>query len=352
MRFKFKNWSVKLIVTIVLCSLFGIFADSANARNVPGSASAVVGPLSETASASLINGIHDGLLKVRGDDRVPQTDIVARLDLVSQGAIGNDGSLAFQGGNAGFLNEDGFGVLFNLEYRNVDNSDIDADLLDGSALLLYRPQANLLLFGGVIGEYLDGDTPFNVGTIEAEGVGAAAGFDARINDNTSIIGALGYLFLDYDVTRTAGAIRGSFDATRLMADLQTNTVRQQNGVIYTYNFGARYIHQDNDSYTESGGLFVGSTSHTTFSALAGMRARFISAGVDPFLETQIRYDLVDDSNLPVGVADLSSTDFNARFGAGIAHETGNSLFEFGVGVHTTEDGYDGFDGRLRIVKRF
>lgn len=42
----------------------------------------------------------------------------------------------------------------------------------------------------------------------------------------------------------------------------------------------------------------------------------------------------------------------ALLGAGIAHSDGNVSFEAGVGVHATEDGYDGFDGVLRVLFRF
>jgi len=320
------------------------------ARNVPGSASAVMGELSEASGDALMGGIHNVLLRIRGDDRVEgNSSSFAMVNLLGEDQTQ---TMMLRGGNAGFLNENGFGFAVSLDYRNIDNDDLEADLFDGSFLLLHRLNPDLLLYGGVIGEIVEGETHFNAGKVDSQGVGAAGGFDFQLGENLSLTGALAYLSLDYDVTRSGGTITGSFDARRFMADLQANSFLQSGDQFYTFNLGARYINQENNGYRESGGALVGSTDHTTLSALAGARVRFNRVGMDPFLETDLRYDLVDESDLPTGVADPSSTRFNARFGAGLAHSLGDVMLEVGAGLHVTEDGYDGFDGRLRAVIRF
>jgi outer membrane autotransporter protein len=115
----------------------------------------------------------------------------------------------------------------------------------------------------------------------------------------------------------------------------------------------RYIHQDNDSYTESGGAMIESSSSDTLSAMLGGRARFLTdAPVDPFMEGDLSYDLIDDFDLPGGVPEPDSERLHGRFGVGIMREAGAAIFEMGMGLHLTDEGYDGYDARLRAVIRF
>jgi hypothetical protein len=98
---------------------------------------------------------------------------------------------------------------------------------------------------------------------------------------------------------------------------------------------------------------IESSSSDTLSAMLGGRARFLTdAPVDPFMEGDLSYDLIDDFDLPGGVPEPDSERLHGRFGVGIMREAGAAIFEMGMGLHLTDEGYDGYDARLRAVIRF
>ncbi len=63
----------KLILAILIAALSLFFAGTSQARNIPGSSSTAAGDLSEAATASMMGGVYNGLLRARGDDRAPET---------------------------------------------------------------------------------------------------------------------------------------------------------------------------------------------------------------------------------------------------------------------------------------
>lgn len=334
---------------LLIAALFGLLGSllpqCAQARNIPGSANVAIPSHSEASAASIMGGIFDGLLRVRGDDRRQGVTRSSFGADVTQGITPKIGSVAFIG-------EDGHGMVLNLDYRNVDNDLIDGNLFTGSALLLYRTSERALLFGGLVGETSSVKTPYNDGTIKSRGTGGAIGADILVGDRLSLIGALAFLSLDYDVTRSGGAITGTFGADRIMAELQaTDTVYRPNSTLI-WNAGIRYLHQNNGAYVESGGAVIGASSHETLSALAGARMIFDSAGMNPFLEGDVRYDVAQLTAFPAGVVSTDDERLHVRLGGGFIHTMANSIFELGVGAHMTENGYDGLDGRLRVLIRF
>jgi hypothetical protein len=180
-----------------------------------------------------------------------------------------------------------------------------------------------------------------------------AGVDYRTGADLFLTATAGFLSLDYDFTRSDGAIDGSFGALRGMFDLQADRYSRTEDMATDLSVGLRYIHQANESYTESGGEKIKSSSSDTLSATMGGRAQFImDAFVDPFVEADLRYDVVNEFDLPGGVPEPDEERFHARLGLGALQESGSAMFEAGAGLHMTEEGYDGFDVRLRAVIRF
>ncbi len=336
-----------LALAIVLVATF-VSVPSALARNVPGSAAIPLREISETSTAQLIGGVHRGLLKARGEIRGDGQSTKFLSMTVPPNAAGDLGA------SGGFVREGDTGAIVNFEYRRIDDDDeLEFDLFTGSALLFYAPNPNLLVFGGVVGETGDGKTPYNDGTLESQGVGLAAGVDYRLDAELFLTATAAFLSLDYDFTRSNGAIHGSFDALRSMFDLSANHHARTETLVTDVALGLRYIHQENDSYTESGGAFIGSSSSDTLSAILGGRARILTdAYFDPFVEADLRYDFGDDFDLPAGVPEPDSERFHTRLGFGVTRESQSVIFEAGGGLHLTEEGYDGYDARLRAVIRF
>lgn len=334
------------LLSLVLLTLSG---QPAHARNVPGSAAIPLSELSQSASATLIGGVHRGLLRARGEARDAKSSDNSIFAAVSS----QDQAPHAFGMNVGFVAAGGVGLAVNFGYRNIDDDgELDYDLITGSALGLYQLNPDLMLFGGLVMEDGDGDTEFNSGTLSATGFGGAAGFDYRLNDRVYLNATAAFLSLDYDFTRSDGVISGSFDATRYLIDFSADYAGQSGNIATDLSLGLRYIHQDNDSYTESGGAAVDSSSSNSLSGVLGGRARLLRPVLQPFVEAELRYDLVDDFDLPGGVPVFDEERTNLRIGGGLLATTGTAQFEAGLGVHATENGYNGFDARLRIVIQF
>lgn len=340
----FRRLSLRLIALVLPVLALAVAGLPAQARNVPGSAAAYGTSVGEEASDVMIEGITSDIRKLRGDDR-PGTSVLPFLSTKGGETVvsGLDGVIA--GSQLSFVG--------SLRYRDIDTDELDYGLTTASALLVGHLGPDTLIYGGLLAESGQGDTPGNDGTLEHDGAGLAIGIDHAVAENTWIGATLGHSWLDYDFTRSGGAISGSFDATRTFLDLSGEHRITAGRATTDLSGGLRYVTQTNDAHVELGGAAVPETSGETFSVVFGARTTFaVDSGVDPFVELDLRHDLSSSDDFPTGVSELLSAETHGRLGIGITTDGEGYTFETGLGSNFTDEGYSGLDAHLRLTLRF
>ncbi|MEO8530286.1 MAG: autotransporter domain-containing protein, partial [Deltaproteobacteria bacterium] len=302
--------SVRRLFQTALAVLLAFGATTAaQADNVPGSAKEATGYITAAGTDTLVNGIQGDVRKLRTDDR---QDTGYFLDPQVTTENGMMKSLLAQGMVSG---EGGLSMIGALAYRNIhDAGALDYDLYVGSLLLGYHLNDQTLVFGGLTGETGDGTTPPDDGTISHSAFGAVIGIDYALNDQMFLTFMAGKMALDYDITRSGGAVSASFGADRTYVNFSGEYRLASAGSTTVFTTGLRYVEQSDDAYTENGGGAVAAATGRTVSALFGTRTTFESASsFKPFIETDLRYDLSQDmvpyvvDHLPDGkITDLVS----------------------------------------------
>jgi Autotransporter beta-domain len=334
----------------LLVAVFTVVSTSASrADNVPGSATEAIGYIAEAGTDALINGIQGDVRKLRGDDR--QNTGLAFLEPQFSTMGGAVDAAAFDGI---VTTDGGLSVIGSLSYRNIlEEDELDYDLFTGSLLLGYRVNSQTLVFGGLITEKGDGVTPPDQGTIAHTAFGGVIGVDYTVSEKFFLTAMAGQMGLDYDITRSDGAITASFGANRRFVNLSGEYRMANEQMTTIITSGLRYMEQDNDAYTESGGAFVDAASGETFSALIGTRTTYtLGRSMQPFFETDIRYDLSQDLAWPADLGYLSDSNFQGRLGIGFSRDTEFSTFEAGIGSNFGDEGYNGLDAKMRLTLRF
>jgi outer membrane autotransporter protein len=162
----------------------------------------------------------------------------------------------------------------------------------------------------------------------------------------------GKMALDYDITRSGGAISASFGADRTYVNFTGEYRLEAAGSTSVFTGGLRYVEQSDEGYTEDGGGVVDAATGTTLSVVFGSRTAIeVASSFKPFIETDLRYDIEQDM-VPYVVDHLPDGRMAARLGIGVSRDTGNSTFEAGLGTNFGEDGYNGLDAKLRLTLRF
>lgn len=329
-------------LVLVCAGLTGVLAaQTAAARNVPGSAAAAAYGAAEVATGMVIDGIQDDVRSLRGDDRTGVS--------LSASGMNDAGAVTVMA-----RGQDGFVASANLRFRNIDTADLNYDLTTGALLLGFRTDARTLVFGGLLLESGHGRTPFNTGTLRHDGRGIALGIDHAVNDRLSLQAIAGQMWLGYDFTRSGGAVSGKFDATRSFVDLSGEYRLDGARSTTLLRAGLRYMTQSNDAHVEAGGGAVAKTSGDTLSATLGLRSTLHTQGwAKPFVSLNLRSDLSRAENFPAGLSSLLNADNHARLGIGVSANSARTSFETGVGSNFDNiDGYAGLDAYLSLIARF
>ncbi len=312
----------------------------AQARNVPGSASAATQDLSEIITDEMADAILDAL----------DGDGGAGVGGVSQDASGNV-TISSMGG--GFLTEGGTFGGVRLTYRDLDiDGEIEGDMLVGAATLGQRLDGGVVVFASLLIEELDVDTPYNSGTVESTGYGLALGAATRNGAGLNYSATFGLMELDYDVTRSAGAVSGNYEASRWFVDLRgTNSVFLESTQV-DYDFGLRHVRQSDDAYTETGGGAVAAQDYDSTVAFLNTRTHFgADMAARPYLQGDMRYVFNDNASLP-GIGSTSSEGLRGYLGLGMTGDLQGLSYDAGLGGHFNEDGYAGLGARLSVNLRF
>jgi outer membrane autotransporter protein len=307
------------------------------ADNIPGSPGTVVPELTETASELMVRSIKDNMRPLR-DPGGPAAVSVSTSGMGAGvgGPVGGDGSLALR-----------------FDYRDLDTSRLDGSLLAGSVLVGRMVDDATLVFGGLLVESLDTDTLYNDGQIENSGVGLALGMDYRVNDAFYLTGILGYMSLDYDVSRAGGTITGSFGADRTFVDLSGDYTTTAGTADILLGFGLLYVTQDNESYVESGGTAVQGFTSDQLSGKLSARTFWGEVGaMRPYVDADGLFRISGNTGLSPVLDPGDTSDWSARLGVGLQQTGAASGFDVGLGVNFGDDDFEGLDAKLKYTLRF
>ena len=340
-------------VRTVWLGCFGILAASlillatatgAEARNVPGSVSAVQPRIDRAVAFSLLDTAQ---LTARD---AATFDLCRRL-LADQ--YQDDDTLR---------RECRWGISFGGGMRYIEGSpngyDFDFASAFGSVSLAVGVSSSTTLIASLIAETGDGDLDFNKGDLENSGVGGLIGAIIRLDDKLdfSLIG--GAEWLNYDTTRSDGLYEAQYDAIRYLLDAQLKARHDDDSYFIEYGGGLRLVHQNNDSYDErSGGVTTSKIPSFDSTALVGMGDFKLGTwleGMRPYVQVTGYVNFIDDSDIADALDGLSpgESTVTGRFGAGMDADVLGGALSFTIGVFVDEDGIEGADGGLKFVKAF
>lgn len=307
------------------------------ADNLPGSPGKVIPELTETATEVIVGSIKDNMRPLR------EPGGGAGVTISTAGAV--------EGFGASLGRETPLALRLN--YRDISTADLDGSIVAGSILLGRSVGERTLVFGGIVTERLDADTLYNDGTIGATGVGLALGADHKVNDRLFLTAILGVMDMDYDVSRSNGAVFGTFDARRSFIDLSGDYMTKAGAADLRLGFGLLYVRQANDSYLESGGDLVDAFTSERLSGKLSARSFWGTEGsMRPYVDVEGMFRLSGSTGLPTAFDTGDVGDWSARLGVGIQQLGPASGFDVGLGMNFGDDDFEGFDANLRYVLRF
>ncbi len=226
-------------------------------------------------------------------------------------------------GKAAAMNPHGFGLWINGGYTNLDfsgaNSAFNGDVVNGMVGVDYRINDAITL--GVAGGYenTDIDTSFNLGTLKTDGYSVTPYVAVRLGRHFSINASGSYAWLSTDMTRTSGAIQGSYDSTRWMGSVNLLSNWASGKWRFGTLLGYLYIHQDDDAYTETGAAGAGAVGSATTKIGQGRVGGSIGydlGKVETYINGRYEYDFTSDGpTLPAGTGTTGRSGF--RLAAGL-----------------------------------
>ncbi|MDF0603259.1 hypothetical protein P1J78_21195 [Psychromarinibacter sp. C21-152] len=335
--------SLKLaLIALTAAYVLAGSGQQAEARNVPGSASAGILQLVEPATDDVLGGMVGS---VRSALRFDGAQVSVRR------GVGDGSPLTMT--NFGYGTGDGGFVFGSLNYRRYElDTEVEADIVTGSLGFGRTINSRVAIFGAIIGESTTAETPFNNGTLDNTGVGLSFGLDYVVSEPFVITATAGNFWYVYDVTRNGGAVTGSFDSTRQFVDLRGSMTHDFSGFDLQTSFGVRYIRQQDSSYRESGGALVGEAEYERVVGFGEGRLLFDGpADFTPYLAADARVVGVSD-DLPPGATAIDVPTLHGGLGFGVVSHWQGGDFDLGVRANTSEEGFTGYEAAFGINLRF
>jgi hypothetical protein len=194
------------------------------------------------------------------------------------------------------------GIWVNGNYTRVLGSltgaEFDSILFSGMLGVDFRPTKNSLIGIGFGYEQSKTDTEFNRGNVDATGYTIAPYLSLGVDENVSLDVVGGYSRLDYDLDRldplTGTKITGGTESNRYFGSINLVVDYDISNVLLGFRMGTSYIHENQDSYTESDGTSEAAQKVTVGSGNFGLRIGYNGGAVQPYLGGNYSYDY-DDS---------------------------------------------------------
>ncbi len=329
---------VNRILLLVVWTVLLVFASHAHARNVPGSAGAVLGEVDSVISSSLVD------ISLANANAALLSECMQRREN-GDGQNVNSCEWGFSI-NGQVLNLDSSPSGFSYESTNALGSLTVARWLTGDTAIL----------GGVLFESGQTDTHYNSGKVDQSGFGFTAGIIHHVSLDHQLMLLGGAEWLSYDINRSNGAFSGEFEALRLFADASVMGRFDGENAWVTYRGSLRAMNQDNEAYWEtSGGVpttFIDDVDQFILSTVADLKFGTAFENISPYIQFTGSLDLYEDRSTVPPVLAIDESDFNGRVGLGFDAGMLAGLMSISGGAHFNNDGYSGFDLRAGYSKNF
>lgn len=352
---------IRLWPLLLALAIASFLAAPAQARNVPGSASITQTRIDQANTASIID-MTLRAIRIDGPSVMTMIDAVAAADSLA-GATPTIDSLSAYTALSGFNgattlgevdSDTRFSVGFGAGYLfgDVDGYDFDYLSAYGSAILSHEVTSSLTLLAALIAEGGQGDLKYNNGTLEHSGLGILGGVIIQLNDTLDLSLVGGIEGLQYGTTRDGGLFTGDYAALRYLGDAQLRGLYEGGSFFLEYGGGLRFVHQDNDGYTEmTGGVpgsYVSATSTSSLDALANIKFGVPMGTFTPFVQASGGLGLYANTN------GVTSSDHNlsGRLGIGVDAMVMAGKLTLDAGFFANDDGVMGVDGGLNFAKSF
>jgi uncharacterized protein YhjY with autotransporter beta-barrel domain len=233
----------------------------------------------------------------------------------------------FAGGNRGRsagAKDKKIGVWVLGSYSDIESDKLDADF-DGDIINIvggvdYRFTDRITAGLAISYQNTDLDTGFNVGTFENDGVGVSPYVVFNITKNISADINASWTTLSNDTTRTSGGaiVTGSFDSDRVTAGGNVSYAYAIKKWFLKGTVGFLYINEDQDSFTESNGTFVGSNDISIGQGRIGGTVGYNAGKWTPWVSLRAENEFWAPSDTVSGNGNvISADDFGLVVGAGV-----------------------------------
>ena len=337
-----RRWSWSWLGGVVALLLLATTA--AQARNVPGSASAVQSRIDQAVASSII------------DTTVMTARDAALFDLC-QNYLGHADAEAKT-----LRDACEWGISLGGGVRYVEGSpngfNFDFTSAFGSLAVAHRISPTTTIVASLIAEHGSGDLHYNHGTLDNRGIGGLAGVIVKLNDTLDLSVLGGAEWLNYQTTRSGGTYKGEYDAIRYIVDAQLRGTFNAPDYFIEYGTGLRYIRQDNDAYQEySGGSAFASVPGSGFTALTGLADLKLGTklpGITPYVQATGYVNFLDNTDFAASFGAVTPEDqrLSGRLGIGADIALLSGKLSLVAGVYGDEDGFQGADGGLKFSKGF
>ena len=283
-------------------------------------ASAVGGAITPGAPTAVL-GVPGGFASQGIDDRLSMADGYLVGSFFSTRAIA--------AGKSAAANQPRVGAWVQGAYTFVDNNETGGKFDGGIANIVagidFKP--GMLNDKGVVGlavgyEDVDVDTSFNNGTFDGDGFTIAPYFGYSFTPNWTGDIAIGYSNLDYNFTRTNGAVSGNFDADRLFGAANVTGTFFRKNLRIAPKVGFLVLYEDQEAFTDSAGTPVGSTTihlgRANLGAELGYTYKAKGTSIEPFVSVKGSWDFNRNSPVTLTTGSIASDDeLSGTFGLGV-----------------------------------
>ena len=181
------------------------------------------------------------------------------------------------------------------------------------------------LIGGVSLGYENDDitTTFNNGTLKTDGYTVAPYVALRINRFLVATLTGGYTWLSTDMTRTGGAVTGSYNGHRLFGAASLIGTYWMNRWMVGGSLGYLYSRESDDSYTESAGSTVGSHTASIGQGRAGVKLGYSLGSIMPYVTGRVEHDFTSPGDAIINGQSVGTGKTGYVIGGGLAFGSGN-----------------------------
>jgi uncharacterized protein with beta-barrel porin domain len=222
-----------------------------------------------------------------------------------------------------------FGVwaVGSYTHEKFDNALLpyDGDTASGLVGLDYLVRDGIAVGLAAGYENTDMTTTFNAGTLKNDGYTVAPYVAFALGKYLTLVGTAGYSGLSNDETRTAGAVRGSFDSRRLFGATELSGNYRAENWVFNSSIGYIYTNQKDDSYVETGGgnNAVGGNTTKIGQARVGVKLGYDFAGIVPYVSARIEHEFTAPAAPTVRGQSVVIDDTGYVLGGGLAISRGS-----------------------------